>query len=146
MHRFLGYYAYGNAVKAPITLNLPEDGLSIFTNVLRVLACGCIIMTVACVRVQVLLFIHVMVAYLINSTVLSTAICRFIWPGLLEGTTDQRVAMRWGSVASGLMVTCFLIAILVPFFSDLMNIYSSVGIFTLSFAIPSGSMSLCLSS
>ncbi len=31
--RFLGYYAYGNAVKAPITLNLPEDGLSIFTNV-----------------------------------------------------------------------------------------------------------------
>lgn len=34
------------------------------------------------------------------------------------------------------MVASIVIAIVVPFFSDLMNIYSSLGIFTLSFMVP----------
>ena len=102
---FLGYYAYGNGVKSPITLNLPDDGLSVFTNVL--------------------LFVHVMIAYLINSTVLSHAVCRWMWPGLIERNGSQS-ALKWGVVASTIMITCIVIATLVPFFSDLMNIYSSV--------------------
>ena len=47
---FLCYHVYGNNVQAPITLNLPDDSLRIVTNVC--------------------LFLHVSVAYLLNSTVL----------------------------------------------------------------------------
>ena len=39
-------------------------------------------------------------------------------------------------MSTGLLVLALLICIVVPFFSDLMNIYSSIGIFTLSFSVP----------
>ncbi len=121
--RYLGYFTFGGSVTAPITMNLPHDGLGVFTNVC--------------------LLLHVMVAYCINSTVLTRAICDSIWPGLLgtgnvgTGQRQRRVALRWGAVSASILLVCGLVALLVPFFSDLMNVWSSVGIFTLSFAVPS---------
>lgn len=115
---YLGYLTFGGSVTAPITMNLPHDGLGVFTNVC--------------------LLLHVMVAYCINSTVLTRAICDSVWPGLLgTGPRARRVALRWGMVSTSILLVCGLVALLVPFFSDLMNVWSSVGIFTLSFAVPS---------
>ena len=112
---------YDNAVTAPITMSLPKDSVGIFTNVC--------------------LLIHVMIAYCINSTVLTRAVCDSLWPGLLTspafGKKQRSVMLRWGAVSTCILLACSVVAMLVPFFSDLMNIWSSVGIFTLSFAVPS---------
>ena len=116
--RFLGYLTYDNAVSAPITLNLPHDDVGVFTNVC--------------------LLLHVIVAYCINSTVLTRAICDSIWPGMLGNTLrHNRIALRWGMISTSILIFCGVVALLVPFFSDLMNVWSSIGIFTLSFAVPS---------
>jgi proton-coupled amino acid transporter len=103
-------------VIAPITQNLPDDKLRVFTN--------------AC------LLLHVMVAYCINSTVITRALCDHFWPGMLT-VGRRRPAVRWAVVSTSILCGCGLVALLVPFFSDLMNIWSSIGIFTLSFAVPS---------
>ena len=110
---------YGDLVGAPITQNLPDDDVRIFTN--------------TC------LLLHVMVAYCINSTVLTRALCDAWWPGMVSGSSPRRrrPALRWGCVSGAILLGCGLISLLVPFFSDLMNIWSSIGIFTLSFAMPS---------
>lgn len=115
---FLGFLTYGDLVGAPITQNLPDDAVRIFTN--------------AC------LLLHVMVAYCIMSTVVTRALCDAWWPGMVTGTSlrRRRPALRWGMVSSAILVGCGLMALLVPFFSDLMNIWSSMGVFTLSFGVP----------
>jgi len=115
----LGYYIYGEDVKAPITMEMADNNLRTFTNIL--------------------LFVHVAVAYCINSCVLTTAICRLIWPRLrlsAGGADWKGTALRWGGVATVIMGLCIVIAVVVPFFGDLMNVYSSLGIFSLSFAVP----------
>eukprot|EP00730_Choanoeca_flexa_P017978 TRINITY_DN8717_c0_g1_i1.p1 TRINITY_DN8717_c0_g1~~TRINITY_DN8717_c0_g1_i1.p1 ORF type:complete len:470 (+),score=101.85 TRINITY_DN8717_c0_g1_i1:126-1535(+) len=113
---FLGYAVYGTGVKAPITLNLPDNTLRLVTN-------GC-------------LFIHVAVAYCINSTVLVTGIVEAIWPFALSSASNKEKALKWGLAASGVLGCAVGIGLVVPFFSDLMNVYSSIGIFSLSFAVP----------
>lgn len=114
---FLGYYIYGDKVKAPITEEMADNNLRTFTNIL--------------------LFVHVAVAYCINSCVLTTSICRLIWPLMsLDGSAGRGTMLRWGGVATFIMGLCLVIAVVVPFFGDLMNVYSSLGIFSLSFAVP----------
>jgi len=66
---FLGYAVYGEDVKAPITLNLPDNTLRLITN-------GC-------------LFVHVAAAYCINSTVLTTSIVEAIWPFALSSASNK---------------------------------------------------------
>ncbi len=105
-------------VRAPITLSFPDDTLGTFTNVC--------------------LFLHVAVAYCINSSVLTKSICQAVWPSVFLAPHRQKEkVVRWGLVSTGILCGAIFIAILVPFFSDLMNIYSSIGIFSLSFAVPS---------
>eukprot|EP00045_Choanoeca_perplexa_P019395 m.2746 g.2746 ORF g.2746 m.2746 type:complete len:469 (+) comp4000_c0_seq1:99-1505(+) len=113
---FLGYAVYGEGVQAPITLNLPDNTLRLVTN-------GC-------------LFVHVAVAYCINSTVLVTGIVEAIWPFALSSASGKEKALKWGIAASGVLGLAIGIGLVVPFFSDLMNVYSSIGIFSLSFAMP----------
>ncbi|EDQ89622.1 uncharacterized protein MONBRDRAFT_25158 [Monosiga brevicollis MX1] len=115
---FLGYAVYGRDVKAPITLSLPDNGLRLATNVC--------------------LFIHVAMAYCINSCVLVTNLVEIIWPGTLTAAkaTKRQVILRWGFVGTLTLGFAIAISLVVPFFSDLMNVYSSLGIFSLSFAVP----------
>ncbi len=79
-----------------------------------------------------------MVAYCINSTVLTRVVVSFFWPGTLEAAGGSKAGkfVVWAIATTGIMAAAILIAVLVPFFSDLMNIYSSVCIFTLSFLAP----------
>jgi proton-coupled amino acid transporter len=74
-----------------------------------------------------------------QSTVITRAICDYLYPGMLTTNARRyRPALKWGIVSTSILAACGVIALLIPFFSDLMNIWSSVGIFTLSFAVPSG--------
>lgn len=59
-----------------------------------------------------------MVAYCINSTVLSRVVVNAVWPGFLDGPghTSGKI-LRWAVAASAIMATALAIAILVPFFS-----------------------------
>eukprot|EP00051_Salpingoeca_urceolata_P006025 m.80099 g.80099 ORF g.80099 m.80099 type:complete len:458 (+) comp14651_c0_seq2:303-1676(+) len=111
----VGYAAYGDDVKSPITLNLPDNALRAFTNVC--------------------LFVHVMMAYAINSQVLTEAIVSYFRPGFRRDR-GRAAFVRWGMGCTGIMIAAIIISIVIPFFSSLMNIYSSIGIFSLSFAVP----------
>eukprot|EP00051_Salpingoeca_urceolata_P006026 m.80107 g.80107 ORF g.80107 m.80107 type:complete len:440 (+) comp14651_c0_seq3:303-1622(+) len=62
----VGYAAYGDDVKSPITLNLPDNALRAFTNVC--------------------LFVHVMMAYAINSQVLTEVSSDFVVRGVWRVT------------------------------------------------------------
>ena len=116
--RFLGYSIYGESVSSIVTATLPDNWVRILVNVC--------------------LFVHVAVAYCINSTVVTRFFFESVWPGFetRPGVSQTGVALRWGAAATAVMAIVFLIGALIPFFSDLMNVYSSVGIFSLSFFIP----------
>eukprot|EP00730_Choanoeca_flexa_P000149 TRINITY_DN10068_c0_g1_i1.p1 TRINITY_DN10068_c0_g1~~TRINITY_DN10068_c0_g1_i1.p1 ORF type:complete len:500 (+),score=98.61 TRINITY_DN10068_c0_g1_i1:103-1602(+) len=130
---FVGYAAYGNAVQSPITLSLPPDGVSIFTNIL--------------------LLLHVGVAYCINSTVFVRNLFDAIWPGFVHTSTDRTLLRRrWGGLSLGVLLLSFMVAVVIPYFSDLMDVYASISIFALSIWVPAllmllakqGSLSIAL--
>eukprot|EP01147_Barroeca_monosierra_P001147 gene1147-4366_t len=115
---FLGYSIYGEGVSTMITATLADNGLRIFVNVC--------------------LFAHVAIAYCINSTVVTRFFFEWIWPGVEKNPHMSKAAvqLRWGIVTTAIMGIVFLIGSIIPFFSDLMNVYSSLGIFSLSFFVP----------
>eukprot|EP00188_Purpureofilum_apyrenoidigerum_P001393 Plantae.Rhodophyta-Purpureofilum_apyrenoidigerum.ctg1763.p1 GENE.Plantae.Rhodophyta-Purpureofilum_apyrenoidigerum.ctg1763~~Plantae.Rhodophyta-Purpureofilum_apyrenoidigerum.ctg1763.p1 ORF type:complete len:152 (-),score=9.20 Plantae.Rhodophyta-Purpureofilum_apyrenoidigerum.ctg1763:51-506(-) len=83
------------------------------------------------------LLIHVLVAYCIESYVIVSALhlvtrsSRDYLPGIVSGEK-----MRWAAL-SALVLTCAgAVSLLVPSFGDLMSLYSSLGICSLSFAVP----------
>eukprot|EP00055_Hartaetosiga_balthica_P007129 m.24101 g.24101 ORF g.24101 m.24101 type:complete len:505 (-) comp5617_c0_seq1:1048-2562(-) len=162
---FLGYSAYGSSTSTVVTAELADNWLRICVNIC--------------------LFLHVAMAYCINSTVVTTFFVNLFFPKLLQSdmelkrlqmklkTIEQNginttsdytsvpescnsselngdvqeqlctlkekskgVAWKWMIVTTGVMGISFLIGSIIPFFGDLMNVYSSLGIFSLSFFIP----------
>eukprot|EP00045_Choanoeca_perplexa_P010038 m.100428 g.100428 ORF g.100428 m.100428 type:complete len:490 (-) comp15124_c0_seq1:37-1506(-) len=114
---FVGYAAYGNTVQNPITLSLPPDGASIFTNIM--------------------LLLHVGVAYCINSTVFVRNLFDTIWPGFIHKSTNTPLLRkRWAGLSLGVLLLSFIVAVIVPYFNDLMDVYSAVSIFALSIWVP----------
>lgn len=76
------------------------------------------------------------VAYCINSTVVVRAAMSFLWPDGLRDRNIARIMGRWFLLSTSLLALAVGISVVVPFFSSLMNIYASIGIFSLSFAVP----------
>eukprot|EP00049_Salpingoeca_infusionum_P023107 m.10429 g.10429 ORF g.10429 m.10429 type:complete len:470 (-) comp5562_c0_seq1:3148-4557(-) len=115
---FLGYYVYGQGVSSIITASLKDNGLRAAVN--------------AC------LFIHVAVAYAINSNVMARYFVNKLWPRVLDNPKMSyfQQTWRWVLVSTLIMFVAGLIGSLIPFFSNLMNVYSSIGIMSLSFFVP----------
>ncbi|EDQ86645.1 uncharacterized protein MONBRDRAFT_38331 [Monosiga brevicollis MX1] len=113
----LGYAAYGADVQSPITLSLPRDGVDIFNNIC--------------------LLLHVGVAYCINSTVFVRNICDTIWPGFLSEPHLERTKLqRWSALSAGVLLLSFFISVILPYFSDLMDVNSAISLFALSIWLP----------
>eukprot|EP00055_Hartaetosiga_balthica_P008322 m.30650 g.30650 ORF g.30650 m.30650 type:complete len:485 (-) comp6240_c0_seq1:1850-3304(-) len=114
---FVGFGAYGVDVPSPITLAFPRDHLNIVTNVL--------------------LCIHVAVAYCISSTVFVKNLFKLLWPRLyMSDFHSKKKALRWGFVATLVLLLSFTISVIIPYFQDIMNLYSAVSIFSLSIWVP----------
>eukprot|EP00056_Hartaetosiga_gracilis_P011571 m.175913 g.175913 ORF g.175913 m.175913 type:complete len:488 (-) comp13525_c1_seq1:36-1499(-) len=114
---FVGFGAFGVDVPAPITLAFPRDHLNIVTNVL--------------------LLVHVTVAYCINSTVFVKNVFKMVWPKLYMSEFHRREkALRWGFLATIVLLLSFTISVIVPYFQDIMNLYSAVSVFSLSVWVP----------
>lgn len=60
-----------------------------------------------------------------------------IWPGSLYHVGQAKLkSLRWGFLSVVILLVSFCIAVVVPFFSDVMDIISSYGIFSLSVWVP----------
>lgn len=76
-------------------------------------------------------------AYCINSTVFVRNLFDAIWPGYIHTATDQQLLRRrWGGLALGVLLLSFMVAVVVPYFSDLMDVYAAISIFALSIWVP----------
>eukprot|EP00043_Microstomoeca_roanoka_P017129 m.177610 g.177610 ORF g.177610 m.177610 type:complete len:514 (+) comp16575_c0_seq2:64-1605(+) len=114
---FLGFGAFGYDVSSPITLSLPNGWLHVATN--------------AC------LLIHVAAAYCINSTVFVKNLFKMLWPELYRSPYFPREkAVRWGFLATLVLLVAFTIAVVIPYFRDIMNLVSAVSVFSLSIWLP----------
>ncbi|EGD80156.1 hypothetical protein PTSG_10838 [Salpingoeca rosetta] len=114
---FLGYGAFGGAVTSPITISLPDGWLHVFTN--------------SC------LLLHVAAAYCINSTVFVKNLFKLLWPTLYRSQYHAKEkAIRWGFIATIVLLLAFTIAVVVPYFTDVMDLFSAVSIFSLSVWLP----------
>lgn len=75
--------------------------------------------------------------YCINSTVLVRNWFEAIWPGSLYHIGHAKIkSMRWAFLSFVILLVSFCVAAVVPFFSDVMDIISSYGIFSLSVWVP----------
>jgi len=96
---------------------LPNDGVGIFTNIC--------------------LLVHVAVAYAINSIVIAKNMVNTLWPGFLDSRQSGHLkALRWGFVSTFVLILAYTLAVLLPFFSDMMDILSAVAVFLLSVGLP----------
>eukprot|EP00122_Pirum_gemmata_P001264 Pgem_evm1s1128 len=123
-----GYYVYGNKVKSPIIGNFPDDDIQ--SKIMNFC-----------------LFVHVLIAYCINSQVVCQALVSTVFPNTFgvdpEGNDEKprgmmlKQAFYWGASSTVILCISTGMAILIPIMSDMMSIFSCLGIFTLSFAVPS---------
>mmetsp|Transcript_11549 Transcript_11549/g.35303 ORF Transcript_11549/g.35303 Transcript_11549/m.35303 type:complete len:435 (+) Transcript_11549:323-1627(+) len=114
----LGYLAYGSTVKSPVTMNLHGSyRVSLVAHLC--------------------LLVHVLVAYCIESYVIVSALQLAVRsrvqniPSCLSG--DK---VRWAVLSALVLVCAGAVSLLVPSFGDLMSLYSSLGICSLSFSVP----------
>jgi len=115
-----GFLAYGAAVQSPITMSLPSN-------------------TVSSKIAHLCLMVHVLVAYCIESYVIVIGLEEFLdskAPRIREALYGKSPKIGWAVLSGMVLVGSVVVAFCVPNFGDLMSLYSSIGIFSLSFAVP----------
>lgn len=73
--------------------------------------------------------------------VITQAACVKLWPRLfdphaLRPEDRGRRVVRWLGMSTAVLILCILIAVLVPNFSDALDVIAGIGIYSLSFAVP----------
>eukprot|EP01062_Namystynia_karyoxenos_P062754 TRINITY_DN55629_c0_g1_i1.p1 TRINITY_DN55629_c0_g1~~TRINITY_DN55629_c0_g1_i1.p1 ORF type:complete len:517 (+),score=122.48 TRINITY_DN55629_c0_g1_i1:107-1552(+) len=97
----VGYYYGGDLAKSNFIDNIPTGAVYRAANVL--------------------LFAHVLVAYVIKSVVVSKYLHSLLAPG--AGTdASSKAHLQWAALGCGQLVFCYLVANLIPFFSDLLGL------------------------
>jgi len=85
------------------------------------------------------LMVHVLVAYCIESYVIVIGLEEFLdskAPRIREALYGKSPKIGWAVLSGMVLVGSVVVAFCVPNFGDLMSLYSSIGIFSLSFAVP----------
>lgn len=105
----VGYWYKGNKAAGFVVDYIPEEG--VYGSLLRVAAC--------------LLFIHMIITYLVKASVISRAIHLIVAPHNVNrsGTRGQ---VEWLLITFSVMVLCFLIANLIPFFESLTGLIGAL--------------------
>eukprot|EP00049_Salpingoeca_infusionum_P018686 m.358335 g.358335 ORF g.358335 m.358335 type:complete len:507 (+) comp18115_c0_seq1:224-1744(+) len=114
---FTGMLSFGASIQSTVMLNMPRDKVT--------------------TAASAILIVHVAVAYCISSTILVKNVFKAVWPTLYAHKGQrQEKAVRWGFIATLVLLFAFTIAVVVPYFGDIMDVYSAIGVFSLSFWVP----------
>eukprot|EP00658_Telonema_sp_P-2_P036804 TRINITY_DN2654_c0_g1_i3.p1 TRINITY_DN2654_c0_g1~~TRINITY_DN2654_c0_g1_i3.p1 ORF type:complete len:449 (-),score=135.02 TRINITY_DN2654_c0_g1_i3:410-1756(-) len=106
----LGYSLLGSDTKDPVTDDLGQGGASVVA--------------------ELVLIFHVVVGYAISANVFNTFVYMKMFPGEDPLKDGPNVALKWLAITIGSIAAAFVIANVIPVFSDIVNLNgSTLGVF-----------------
>lgn len=111
----IGFHFLGPNVQAPITSQIPETSTTRLSNVF--------------------LLVHLIVAYVIEVNILSSAATGFL-TSKIEICRDMQPEKLWLIISSGIVLFCVLSSNYIPFLGDLMGLFGAIGSVATTYFFP----------